>query len=356
MKRLPRVGWILAGDLDLASSRIQGYRVKEYLSRCNHECHIVAINASKISKGYSKSFFDILLGTLRGGYQAIVFQKPDWMMFKLSELLRLNGVRTVAVQCDPFPGDYERYFDLVIVTTDKLRDTLKLPQARVIDDMLEVPTSFYKRDYNATSQRLRLVWIGQGMPTFTQDFFRQLLSHPLVADTIEVVTIGRGDWVTLQWSLDTVYNDILSCDIAVIPLPETEWASSKSTNRLTQFMALGMPTIVSPIDSYKRIYANGSTFALANSIQEFANAIVNLKDSRRRMMLGEAAREFAWKNYSPEVIGPTWENEILNLLEMPNETERVRLHTRLMGSICGALARRAGARITNAAMDPSVRH
>lgn len=31
-----------------------------------------------------------------------------WKMFKLSEMLRMNGIRTAAIQCDSFLGDYRR--------------------------------------------------------------------------------------------------------------------------------------------------------------------------------------------------------------------------------------------------------
>lgn len=342
MSDLPRIGWIIAGDMNLASSRLQGYRVKEYLAQSSFECEIAAANASSLPKGYSFRFFRLLTRILRRGYSGVIFQKPDWMMFKLSEILRLNGVRTAAVQCDPFPGDYDRYFDAVILTTERLRDNLNLPNAQVIDDMLEVPPSLCKGNYEPCAERLRLVWVGQGMPSFTQDFFQQLVSHPLIADAVEVVTIGRGDWVTRQWSLETVHDEILSCDIAIIPLPELEWASSKSTNRLTQFMALGMPTIASPIDSYKQIYLDGSTFLLANSIDEFAQSIRILQDSERRMKIGKAARAFAWENYSPAVIGPLWHKALSELLSTRDRIPNANYHTRLLGAVCGLWARLAG--------------
>lgn len=334
-----RIGWVLSGNEKLASSRLQGTRVQQYLASRGVPAEIAALDAGELTNTYTSEFFRLAHRLLKARYDAVFFQKPSWMMFKLSEMLRLNGVRTAAIQCDPFPGDYHAYFDRVVVTTERLREILKLPDARVIDDMLEVPQTIQKIDYESASDKVRLVWVGQGMPTFVQNFFTQLAAHPLLSGQVEVVTIGRGTWVTRQWTLETVYDDILACDIAVIPLPESDWASAKSTNRLTQFMAMGMPTVASPIDSYRKIFSDQGTFVLARTIDDFAQAIHRLRDASARREMGLTARAFAWAHYAPDTIGPLWLTEVEQLLQARPSGRAPKLHTQVMGRFMGALSR-----------------
>lgn len=331
-----RIGWVLSGDCQLASSRLQGYRIHDYLLDQGLASEIAAVNTGQMKNAYSLEFFRLLARLLHARYHAVVFQKPEWMMFKLSEMLRVNGVRTAAIQCDPFPGDYAAYFDRVAVTSHRLRLALGLTDARIIDDMLEVPRTLYKQDYAAAGDRLRLVWVGQGMVGYTREFFARLVEHPRLAGRLEIITIGRGDWVTRPWSMDSVYRDILDGDVAVIPLPESEWASTKSTNRLTQFMALGMPTVASPIDSYLRIHQHGAPFQLARDLDEFAQAIDALGAEARRRELGRAARDYAWSHYAPEAIGPLWRAEMEQLCALPPGKRDIKPHTQIMGRLMGA--------------------
>lgn len=270
---------------------------------------------------------------MQARYEAVIFQKPEWMMFKVSEMLRVNGVRTMAIQCDPFHGDYERYFDRVVVTSHALRAVLGLACAEVIDDMLEVPSGLHKCDYAQTGAPLRLVWVGQGKAAHTSDFVARIMNHPRLSGSIEVVTIGQGDWATFQWSMATVYQHILDCDVAIIPMPEAEWASTKSTNRLTQFMALGMPTIASPIDSYRRSFAAGAPVLLASNLDEFVEHVENLRSPTVRETLGKAARKFAWQHYAPDTLGPLWLSEVERVLRSPGAIHGINVHTRLAGRL-----------------------
>lgn len=310
----PRVGWVLNGDLTLASSRLQGHRIHEYFVGEGLDSAIAAQNIGALAPGLSWPFLRLARDLLGARFDAVMFQKPTWMMFKLSEMLRCRGVRTAAIQCDPFPGPYARYFDRVIVTSEALKDVLQLDGASVIDDLLEVPADLHKTDYLGTGQRLRLVWLGQSESGFVRDFFEALARHPLTAGAVDVITIGRAAWMSDRWSLDTVFEKILACDIAVLPMPEAEWSGTKSTNRLTQFMALGMPTVASPVRSYLQTGQSGEAFVVAQSVDEFAAAARSLMDPAARARLGQAARRFAIGQYSARTVGPLWVHEFEALL------------------------------------------
>ena len=301
-----KVGWVLTRDYKLASSRLQGHRVSEYFTEAGLNSSIIAENFYQYEDGYSQYFFSILLSILEEKYDVVFFQKPGWMSFKLSEFLRLNGVNTIAIQCDPFPGQYSDFFDITVFTTRALKKMLNQKSVTIIDDMLESPVDSFKLDYSQPNRRLKIVWVGQGTPNFISDFIKNLSSHEKLKNRIEVVSISNTEWATYQWSLESVYTNILQCDIAIIPLPIDARFHIKSTNRLTLFMSLGMPTIVTPIPSYLEIAKDGRNCILANSLDEFVSAILTCEDEVTRKTIGLDAKKFARKHYSPSVIGKLW--------------------------------------------------
>lgn len=339
--RKPRIGWVLNGDAILASSRLQGVNISEFFNRQGLTSTIAAQNISTIPDGLSKQFLVLAIELLGARFDTVMFQKPTWMMFKLSELLRINGVPTAAIQCDPFPGPYESYFTRVIVTSEALKDRLKLTSAAVIDDMLEVPPSLYKTAHRASPTRLRLVWVGQSANLFVRQFLEDLSRHPRLMNQIEIVTIGAGSWVTHPWKLSTVFNHILDCDVAVLPLPEKEWEGTKSTNRLTQFMALGMPTVASPVRSYMQTGQAGKAFLTGRTVDEFAEAITSLLDVDIRKRIADMAHGFARGSFGADAIGPLWLREAEALLSSPDQALTSSYRTRAVARLLALVSRSA---------------
>jgi hypothetical protein len=347
---------VLNGDRALASSRLQGLRVHEYLVDRGYDSTIAAQRIGALAPDLSWPILRLARNLMGARFDVVFFQKPTWMMFKISELLRTLGVRTVAVQCDPFPGPYAHYFDRVIVTSDALKEVLEVESASVIDDLLEVPAGMYKADYRNTGRPLRLVWVGQSESDFVRNFFEALSRHPHLSAPIDVVTIGRAAWMSHAWSMDTVYEQILDCDVAVLPLPEAQWNGTKSTNRLTQFMALGMPVIASPMRSYLQTGQAGRSFVVARTLGEFAQALTALGDPAERQRLGNAARHFAVARYRAEVIGPLWVKELEALSDSPASAQTSGPFTRALAWSLYALGRAPASSRWRSGRSRSVRH
>lgn len=309
-----KIGWVLTGDYQLASSRLQGYRIHEYLLKHGHQSHIVAINFGKHEHRYSLAFFTSLIRIIQNNFDVIIFQKPGWMMFKMSELLRLNGIKTIAIQCDPFRGDYENYFDSTIVTTAALKKTLDLPSALVIDDMIEVPPDVFKRSYRQTSKKLKIGWIGQGTgpsgKKLILPFIEELISSPELKDKVEFITISKGEWATHQWSIDSVYTNLCKCDLAIIPLSDDNWSKAKSSNRLTMLMALGIPVIASPVESYLKIASHKENCFIARDTDEFIAYISQCRSQPIREHVGKTARNYVLSHYAPDIMGKKWVSAI----------------------------------------------
>lgn len=92
-----------------------------------------------------------------------------------------------------------------------------------------------------------------------------------------------------------------SNDIAIIPCDlRYDWDMAKSANRLTLFMALGMPVVASPVPAYCEIANQRMDAIIARSPREWRGAINWLSDAENREKMGQSARRSVWPHYSPE--------------------------------------------------------
>jgi glycosyltransferase involved in cell wall biosynthesis len=120
-------------------------------------------------------------------------------------------------------------------------------------------------------------------------------------------TISDHPDTNVEWDLNTVASEILAGDIAVIPAFIDDWGKAKSNNRLTMFMALGMPVIASAnVPVYKKIVKNGYNGFLADTIDDWTKHLLLLKDLKTRATIGLQARSDVLNEYSIDVIGKKW--------------------------------------------------
>ena len=173
-----------------------------------------------------------------------------------------------------------------------------------------------------------------GYCSFIKEFTDALKAHPALEREINVITISSGGWATHEWSLDTVFKQILNCDVAIIPLPDGVEYSVKSTNRLTMFMALGMPVIATPIPSYVDIVTDHKNSIFAKTLDDYAIAINMLESKDLRRKLGIEGRLLAQTNYNQTTIGRKWINTCASLNTSPSQPRhhQVTWHTKLLNT------------------------
>ena len=90
-----------------------------------------------------------------------------------------------------------------------------------------------------------------------------------------------------------------------MPLTDDEWARGKGGYKILQYMAMGIPTVASPVGINSEMVEQGITGYLASDAGQWVEAIERLvvdPDLRRRM--GEAARARALSRYSLEHYAP----------------------------------------------------
>jgi glycosyltransferase involved in cell wall biosynthesis len=102
-----------------------------------------------------------------------------------------------------------------------------------------------------------------------------------------------------DWSAETEVSDLSDIDIGVMPLPDDEWARGKCGLKGLQYMALGIPTIMSPVGVNTEIIDDGVNGFLAGDEDEWLTKLTSLIESAElREKLGREGRETVEQRYS----------------------------------------------------------
>jgi glycosyltransferase involved in cell wall biosynthesis len=114
----------------------------------------------------------------------------------------------------------------------------------------------------------------------------------------------------LPWSEDREIRDLSEIDIGVMPLPDDEWARGKCGLKALQYMALGIPTVMSPVGVNVEI-AEGGAAELASASDDWEIKLERLiLDSRARRELGAAGRQRVAERFATQVNVDTYETAI----------------------------------------------
>lgn len=156
-------------------------------------------------------------------------------------------------------------------------------------------------------------WIGtHSTYPFLESLFpvleRLAMKHRFI---LRVVGAGRDDVLVKgvevdirKWSLQREAEDFRTLDIGLYPMTlsdsaKAEWLLGKSGFKAIQYMAVGVPFVMSPVGVGTEIGEAGKTHLAAESEEEWFLALDNLlRSASERGEMGANGREFALKHYT----------------------------------------------------------
>jgi glycosyltransferase involved in cell wall biosynthesis len=123
----------------------------------------------------------------------------------------------------------------------------------------------------------------------------------LVGTGEDHVEIPGVEIENLPWQLDREIPDFQSLNIGVYPIIEDDWSVGKSCFKAIQYMAVGVPFVVSPVGVCQEIAQPERTHFVARSEEDwYAHLSRLLSDAALRRRMGEAGRNYAVAHYSTE--------------------------------------------------------
>nr|WP_255710116.1 glycosyltransferase family 4 protein [Pontibacter harenae] len=103
----------------------------------------------------------------------------------------------------------------------------------------------------------------------------------------------------IPWKKETEIDSLLQLNIGVMPLPDTEWARGKCAFKALQYMALGIPAVVSAVGANTEAVPNKVVGYTCNTQKGWYERLEQLiQDESLRERLGAEGRNWVQAHYS----------------------------------------------------------
>jgi len=110
---------------------------------------------------------------------------------------------------------------------------------------------------------------------------------------------------SVRWQSATEVDDLRPLDVGVMPLPDTPWTRGKCAMKALQYMALGIPTVCSPVGINAALIHDGENGFLAATEDEWVDKLGRLlRSSSLRAKIGQAGRATVEQEYSTTQQAP----------------------------------------------------
>jgi len=128
------------------------------------------------------------------------------------------------------------------------------PEVHIIPTSINTQTHHCRIKNHVEDREVTIGWTGSHStisfldlvsPAIKKLESRYPLKFLVIAD--ERPKLDLNSLVYKDWSKETEVDDLFKIDIGLMPLPDTEWSKGKCGLKALQYMALGIPAVVSPI-------------------------------------------------------------------------------------------------------------
>ncbi|MBZ5589834.1 MAG: glycosyltransferase [Acidobacteriia bacterium] len=208
-----------------------------------------------------------------------------------------------------------RRADMVIAGNSYIADWFR-PYAR---DIRVIPTAVTLpsrpvRERGGEARPFVLGWIGTSWSSGYLSSIEDVLARFLVGHDAELLVVAdrppglQGlppDRVRFRLWSPAVEGDFFSqVDVGLMPLVDDDWARGKCALKMLQFMAAGVPVVVSPVGANREVLALGKVGFAAETADGWYEALDALwRDPSLRARLGHDGREVARRHFGLDVIG-----------------------------------------------------
>lgn len=173
-----------------------------------------------------------------------------------------------------------------------------------------IDTAIYQPSYNINKEKICIGWSGSFSTIAHFETCLEALKEiqKKYRDKIYFKVIGDGGYRNdelgikgYDWNKESEVKDLQEIDIGIMPLPDDEWSKGKCGLKGLQYMALAIPTIMSPVGVNSDIIQDGENGFLASSTEEWVEKLSQLIESAQlRQTIGIKGRQTVLTRFSAE--------------------------------------------------------
>ena len=185
------------------------------------------------------------------------------------------------------------------------------------EDVHVIPTCIdatkYKLAKHEHNKPLTLVWVGsrstlQGLAR-AKPLLEQI-GQAIPGLTLRLVCDAFLDFQHLkvervQWTEQNEAQAISTADVGLSMLPDDDWSRGKCGLKVLQYLAAGLPVVGNPVGVSSEIVTDSAGY-LANTTDEWVNALKQLHDPKVRQQMGAAGRKRVEQHYSVDTAVNGW--------------------------------------------------
>lgn len=169
-----------------------------------------------------------------------------------------------------------------------------------------IDTNKYRIERHEKKGRLTIGWSGSFSTVLHLNTLRSALQRLATMREFTLRVVGTPAYdlegvnvEAIQWQSATEIEDLGEIDIGVMPLPDEAWSRGKCGLKALQYMALGIPTVCSPVGVNASIIADGKNGSIAATEDEWIDRLTRLLDSAElREKLGTAGQATVEERFS----------------------------------------------------------
>ena len=175
------------------------------------------------------------------------------------------------------------------------------------------PAWYPLASHRRTGSWARLAWIGQRCMLPSLGAIEEHLTAVgqrlpdillrVICDALPQISGLRAE--LRPWSSATEANELADADIGISWLCDDLWGQGKCGLKVLQYMAAGLPVVANSVGVHRKMIVHGQSGFLADTPEEWANAICRLAENPSlRHRMGAAARRCVEIEYNVRRWGP----------------------------------------------------
>lgn len=186
------------------------------------------------------------------------------------------------------------------------------PNVTIVPTTIDTDSYTAGYSHQADAQTVTLLWSGSFSTVQHLDTIRGALQKLAKEIKFKLRVIGTPNYQldgveteAVQWRAASEIEDLRAGHIGLMPLPDESWSKGKCGLKALQYMALGIPTICSPVGVNSTIIRDGENGFLASTEDEWVAKMKNLINSAEtRVRIGREGRKTVEDEYSAKLHAP----------------------------------------------------